>query len=399
MEWLTGGGVASARGFRAGAVAAGIKKSGAPDLCVIWTDRLATAAGVFTTNKVRAAPVNLSEARVRKGFARGIVVNAGNANACTADGGRVDAEEMARLTASRFGGAPEDVLVASTGVIGVRLPMDKVRAGIAKIDLSDSYGSSFAAAIMTTDTRPKQRALQIQLNGTTITIGGACKGSGMIHPNMATLLAFITTDAAVSPSFLSTALRTAADVSFNLVSVDGDTSTNDSLYCLANGEAGNVQLTEGSPEAAIFQDALNSVAIDLAKEIARDGEGATKLLEVQVEGGRSERDARIAARAVTASSLFKAAVYGCDPNWGRILCALGYSGADVDALVTDVRMGSVWLMREGQIQAFDKGEAADQMRGDTVTVYVNLHQGYGRATAWGCDLTEQYVDINGKYTT
>jgi glutamate N-acetyltransferase / amino-acid N-acetyltransferase len=399
MEWLSGGGVTSARGFRAGAVAAGIKKSGALDLAVIWSDRPAAAAGVFTTNKVRAAPVILSEERVRRGVARGIVVNAGNANACTAQGGLADAREMAGLTGERFGGSADDVLVASTGVIGVRLPMEKVRAGISRIELSAASGTAVANAIMTTDTRPKEGAIAIRVGDTTVTIGGSCKGSGMIHPNMATLLAFMTTDAAVDPSFLATALRAAADSSFNLVSVDGDTSTNDSLFCLANGAAGNPTIRAGSADAASFQTGLHAVAIELAKEIARDGEGATKLLEVQVEGARSEDDARRAARSVTSSSLFKAAVHGCDPNWGRILCALGYSGAEVDPLVTDVCMGEVWLMREGQIQAFDKSLAADQMRGDTVVVYVNLHQGDGRATAWGCDLTEQYVDINGKYTT
>jgi glutamate N-acetyltransferase/amino-acid N-acetyltransferase len=399
MEWIPNGGVTSARGFQAGAVAAGIKKNGALDLGVIWSDRAAAAAGVFTTNKVRAAPVNLSAERVRRGIARGFVVNAGNANACTAQGGLADANEMARLTCERFGGVPEDVLVASTGVIGVRLPMDKVRSGLGQIELTESGGGAFANAIMTTDTRPKQRAVSLRLGGTTVTIGGTCKGSGMIHPNMATLLAFITTDADVDLAFLATALREAADASFNLVSVDGDTSTNDSLFCLANGAAGNPTIYHGSPDALAFQEGLNDVAIDLAKEIARDGEGATKLLEVQVEGARTDDDARRAARSVTASSLFKAAVYGCDPNWGRILCALGYSGADVDSLVTDVRMGEVWLMREGQIQPFDKANAADQMRGDTVIVYVNLHQGTCRATAWGCDLTEQYVEINGKYTT
>jgi glutamate N-acetyltransferase/amino-acid N-acetyltransferase len=277
--------------------------------------------------------------------------------------------------------------------------MDKVRAGISRLELSESGGEATASAIMTTDTRPKQRAILISLGGRMVTIGGTCKGSGMIHPNMATLLAFITTDAAVDPSYLARALRRAADVSFNLVSVDGDTSTNDSLFCLANGAAENTLIDGHSPDAASFQEALNVVAIELAKEIARDGEGATKLLEVQVEGARSEDDACRAARSVTASSLFKAAVYGCDPNWGRILCALGYSGAQVDALVTDLRMGDVWLMRDGQIQPFDKARAADQMRGDTVEVYVHLHQGHGRATAWGCDLTEAYVDINGKYTT
>jgi glutamate N-acetyltransferase/amino-acid N-acetyltransferase len=399
MNVIAGGGVTSPRGFLAGAVAAGIKKSGAPDLCIIWSDREASAAGVFTTNKVRAAPVLLSSERVRRGISRGIVVNAGNANACTAEIGLADAREMAQITAEKCGGTESEVLVASTGVIGVALPMDNVRSGLGMIELSSSGGADAAQAIMTTDTRPKECAVSFQLGSATVTIGGTCKGSGMIHPTMATLLAFITTDAAVNPTFLQTALRDAADVSFNLVSIDGDTSTNDSLFCLANGAAGNAPISAGSSGAANFQEALETVAIDLAKQVARDGEGATKLLEVTVEGARTVADARRAARSVTSSSLLKSAVYGSDPNWGRILCAVGYSGADVDPLKTDVRMGEIWLMRAGQILPFDRAEAVGQMAGPDVFVGVDLHLGTARATAWGCDLTEQYVEINGKYTT
>jgi glutamate N-acetyltransferase / amino-acid N-acetyltransferase len=399
MNVVAGGGVTSARGFRAGAVAAGIKKSGAPDLSILWSDRDAAVAGVFTTNKVRAAPVWLSEERVRLGRARGVVVNAGNANACTGDGGMRDAREMTELVARKMGAASDDVLVASTGVIGVRLPMDKVRAGLERIELSSSAGADAARAIMTTDTRPKERAVTIEIGGRTVTVGGMAKGSGMIHPNMATMLAFIATDAAVEPDVLATSLRQATDVSFNMISVDGDTSTNDTLIVLANGAAGNPPIAAGSAEARLFQEALDDVATDLAKAVARDGEGATKLLEVTVEGARTVEDARKAARAVVASSLFKAAVYGADPNWGRILCALGYSGAEVDPNRADIRIGDVWLMRSGEIEAFDRDRAAAQLAGPDVFVAADLHLGSASARAWGCDLTEQYVEINGKYTT
>ncbi|HEX5418061.1 MAG TPA: bifunctional glutamate N-acetyltransferase/amino-acid acetyltransferase ArgJ [Chloroflexota bacterium] len=399
MEVLAGGGVTSAKGFLAGAVAAGIKKSGALDLSIVWSESEAAVAGVFTQNKVRAAPVVLSEQRVKQGAARGVVVNAGNANACTADEGMANAQEMAALTAGKLGARPEEILVASTGVIGVQLPMEKVRAGIAAIDLSQDGGARVAQAIMTTDLRPKERAVRLEIGGQTVTIGGMAKGSGMIHPNMATMLAFITTDAAVDPVFLHTALREAAATSFNMISVDGDTSTNDTLVALANGAAGNAPITAGTPEAVLFQEALDDVAIDLAKAIARDGEGATKLIEMVVEGARSLADARTAARAVVSSSLFKAAVYGADPNWGRILCALGYSGADVDALRADIRLGSVDLMKNGEIQQFDRAAAVAEMAGPDVLVSAHLHLGDATARAWGCDLTEGYVDINGRYTT
>lgn len=399
MEVLAGGGVTSAKGFRAGAVAAGIKKSGALDLSIIWSERPAAAAGVFTQNKVRAAPVVLSEERIQGGTARGAVVNAGNANACTAEQGLADAREMARLAAEKLGADPDEMLVASTGVIGVRLPMDRVRAGIAQIELRADGGAQAAQAIMTTDLCSKERAIRYREGAHEITIGGMAKGSGMIHPNMATMLAFITTDAAVDAAFLASALREATNSSFNVISVDGDTSTNDTLLLFANGAAGNPPIVADTPEAVRFQDALSVVAIELAKAVARDGEGATKLIEVLVEGASTIQDARRAARAVVSSSLFKAAVYGADPNWGRILCALGYSEAAIDPLRADIRIGEVWLMRDGQILPFDRASAVAQMTGPEVFVGAHLHLGTASARAWGCDLTEGYVDINGRYTT
>lgn len=399
MDVLAGGGVTSAKGFQAGAIAAGIKKTDALDLSILASDRDAVAAGVFTLNKVRAAPVTLSEQRLQGRQARGVIANAGNANACTGDRGWYDAIEMSELAAAKIGVRPDLILVSSTGVIGVHLPMDKIRDGVAKLELSSDGGARAARAIMTTDTRPKERAVTFRLDSTTITVGGMAKGSGMIHPNMATLLAFITTDAAVDPEFLAAAVRTACDVSFNMISVDGDTSTNDSFIVLANGAAGNEPIQAGTAAAEDFQAALNDVAIDLAKAIARDGEGATKLIEVAVDGARTDSDARKAARTVASSSLLKAAVYGADPNWGRILCALGYSGADVDGTRTDIAIGDVWLMRDGQILPFDRAEAVAQMTGPDVLIRAKLHLGSASARSWGCDLTEQYVDINGRYTT
>lgn len=399
MDVLAGGGVTSAKGYRAGAVACGIKKTGALDLVIIASDRPAAVAGVFTTNKVRAAPVELSERNVKRAVARGIVANSGNANCCTGEQGMADAREMAELAAARIGASAEEMVVASTGVIGVHLPMDLIRRGIPRIELSPSGGAAAARGIMTTDTVPKEWAVTTTIDGATITVGGTSKGSGMIHPNMATMLAFITTDAAVEPSFLQTAVRRAADVSFNMISVDGDTSTNDTLVVLANGAAENSPIRENTLEAERFQEALDAVAIQLAKAIARDGEGATKLIEVLVEGAATLADARTAARAVVSSSLFKAAVYGADPNWGRILCALGYSGASVDPSKADILIGDVCLMREGKIQPFDRAAAIAQMAGPDVFVRANLHLGSASSRAWGCDLTEKYVDINGRYTT
>ena len=402
MEPIANGAITDAAGFKAGAVHAGIKKDGRSlDLCIIASERPATAAGVFTRNKVRAAPVLVSEEHLRGGRCQAIVVNAGNANCCTAERGMADAKRMTELTAQKLGLQVSDVAVASTGVIGVHLPMEKVESGLAAIDLKSGSqaGHDAALAIMTTDTKPKEAAVRLNLGGRTIVVAGIAKGSGMIHPNMATMLAFVATDAAVSPSFLRRATSEATDKSFNQMTVDGDTSTNDTLMVLANGAAGNDPIELGSQDGAAFQEALTHVCAELGKLIARDGEGATKFVEMIVEGARSDADARLAAKSVVSSSLVKTAVYGADPNWGRVLCALGYSGADVDERKVDLRIGDVWLMKAGQIQQFDRAAGVAALQGSDVEIWADLNLGTGKAKAWGCDLTEGYVEINGKYTT
>lgn len=400
MEIVPGGTVTDPSGFRAGAVPAGIKKDGKSlDLCLIASDRPCAAGGVFTLNKVRAAPIVVCVDHLADATARAIVVNSGCANACTGARGLADAYEMTRVAASRLGVANREVLVASTGVIGVHLPMEKVRAGLDRIVVGSDGGHDAARAIMTTDTRPKESCVRVALGCRSITIGGIAKGAGMIHPNMATMLGFITTDAAVDPSFIQTATREASDASFNQMTIDGDTSTNDTLLVLANGAAGNPPIRAGTPEAAAFLEGLTYVAAELAKAIARDGEGATKFIEVVVRGARTREDARKAAKAVVGSSLVKSAVYGNDPNWGRILCAVGYSGADVDPARVELLVGDLPLMRDGEPLPFERARGVAQFNRPEVSILVDLHVGGESAAAWGCDLTEGYVDINAKYTT
>jgi len=401
LERLPEGSVTSPLGFRAGAVYAGLKTPGPDklDLAVLVADQPCAAHGLFTTNRVVAAPVLVSRERLASGRAQGVVVNAGNANACTGPSGLAHAREMADRTARRFGLDPEAVLVASTGVIGVPFPIDKVRAGLDRLELAADGGAAMARAIMTTDTRPKMAAVRLEVMGRTVTIGGVAKGAGMIHPSMATMLAFLTTDAHLDPGFLRGALTAVVDRTFNMVTVDGDTSTNDTVLLLANGAADHPPLTSAHPDAARFQAALEAVASSLARMIAADGEGATRLIEVQVRGARTEADARRAARAVAASSLVKAAVYGGDPNWGRILCAVGYSGAEIDPGAVDVALGDVVVARAGRAADFDPGAASAALRGGEVVIRVDLHLGEASAVAWGCDLTEEYVVVNSKYTT
>ena len=398
IETVPEGGVTAARGFVAGATYAGIKTGGL-DLAIVYSERLCRAAAVFTTNKVKSAPVIVSQKHLSDGTAQAVVINSGNANACTGDQGYQDAVEMARLVAEKVGVRTEDVAVASTGVIGVRLPMEKIRAGVPLVLLSKDGGHDAALGILTTDTRPKETAVTVTIGDCPVVIGGMAKGSGMIHPNLATMLAFITTDADVDCAFLQSALRAAVAQSFNMITVDGDTSPSDTVLVMANGMAGNSPIAEGTLGAEEFQAALTYVATDLAKAIARDGEGATKLIEVNVAGAASVEDARLAARAVAGSNLLKAAVYGSDPNWGRILAAVGYSGAEVDQNRADIAIGDVWLMKNGAIQPFDRSAASAAMKGPDVTISIDLHLGDGAATAWGCDLTEEYVRINAEYTT
>ena len=397
VEFVPSGSVTTPRGFRAGATCAGIKKKEAPDLGILASEASCVATGLFTANRIKAAPVVLSQRRIAGGKASGVVVNAGCANACTGEQGLMDAAEMTSLAAEIIGVPAEEVLVASTGVIGQLLPMARIREGMKKVAFTLDGGNDLARAIMTTDTVPKAAA--VKMEGADFTIGGICKGSGMIHPSLATFLCFLTTDAAVDKDFLKQALRQAADVSFNMVSVDGDTSTNDTLLFLTNGLAGNEPITKKSRLAEAFQQALNHLCIHLAKLIARDGEGAAHRIEVTVSGAPNVFAARLAARTIVSSSLVKSAVHGADPNWGRIVAALGRSGVEVEEKKIDLYLGNVCLLKDGRPVPFDHDEAVRVLLKDEVPIAVNLNMGIGTATAWGCDLSEEYVTINSAYTT
>ncbi|HEY4711580.1 MAG TPA: bifunctional glutamate N-acetyltransferase/amino-acid acetyltransferase ArgJ [Dehalococcoidia bacterium] len=395
---IPSGSVTSASGFLAGAVRAGIKSKGELDLAILCSEVPCKAVGVFTTNQIKSAPVILSQRHIERGRAQAIVVNSGCANACTGGQGWADAQEMAEITAAKLGISPEEVLVAGTGVIGVPLPMDKIRAGIPRIKPTRRGGHDFCRAIMTTDTRPKEMTVQADLKGAKFTIGGVAKGAGMIHPNMATMLCFIATDAVVSADFLQAALHKAVDYSFNMVSIDGDTSPSDCVFLLANGLAGNESIDFDNGDA--FQEALTAVCTHLAKSMARDGEGATKLIEVTVEGAEAQIWACQAARTVASSPLVKAAIHGNDPNWGRIVAALGRSGARVSESRLDVYLNGVCVMKQGCPTPFSKEEMiAALSNSDNVLIRLCLNLGDGKATAWGCDLSEEYVRINSRYTT
>ena len=398
FELILSGGVTSASGFLAGAVHAGIKSTDELDLAILCSEVLCTAAGVFTTNQIKSAPIILSRRHIAKGQAQAVVVNSGCANACTGGQGLADALEMANLAAARLGLSPEHILVASTGVIGVPLPMDKIKTGILEIKPTRGGGQDFCRAMMTTDTRPKGIAVQVDAGGAKFTIGGAAKGAGMIHPNMATMLCFITSDAAVSAEFLPVALQKAIDCSFNMISIDGDTSPSDCAFLLANGLAGNEPI--GFDNGDAFQEALNVVCTHLAKSIARDGEGATKLIEITVQGAADQAGARQAARTITSSPLVKAAIHGNDPNWGRIVAALGRSGAAVSEDKLDVYLNDICIMKQGRPTSFSKQEMISALsNSDDVLIRLCLNLGDSQAIAWGCDLSEEYVTINSAYTT
>ena len=401
MNQLPNGTITSPQGFRAGATYAGIQlpNPGQLDLGAVYSEEPAAVAGVFTTNKFRAPSVLWCQERVYEGRARAYIVNSGNANAGTGTQGMDATIQTAAWGGEKLGLPADNVLVCSTGVIGVQLPIDLIEKGIRALQLQEHGGHDFARAIMTTDTFPKEVAASVPFTNGMGIIGGVAKGSGMIHPNMATLLSFLTTDLAVEPRFLTASLRKAADCSFNMITVDGDNSTNDSLLILANGMAGNDAIGTSSPLAEPFQDALDEVCIYLAKCVARDGEGATKLIEVQVEGATALSDARLIARTVAGSMLVKSAVYGNDPNWGRVLAAAGRSGAPLDQEKVDVFLGSVCLMRNGQPQPFEHEEAQRVISQKDVVFRLDLHLGSAQATGWGCDLTEGYVHINAHYTT
>jgi len=405
------GGVTAPKGYKAGGIAAGLKPSGSPDLALIVSDVDAIAAGVFTTSQVRAACVDYCRQKLQaKPTARAILCNAGQANAATGTAGWVDAVESAQLVGQRLGISSDLVLVASTGVIGQRIKMDQMRSGIPKLVeiLADDGSDAAAQAIITTDLVPKSIALELTLDHRPVRIGGICKGSGMIHPNMATMLAFVTCDAAISPHLWQDMVSRAADKSFNQITVDGDTSTNDSLIALANGESRTPAITEAGANADKLEAALTEVCMHLAKSIARDGEGATCLIEVQVSGASDDQAARQIARTIAGSSLFKAAVYGRDPNWGRIAAAAGRAGVPFPQDSLRVQLGEFLLMEQGQPLPFDKTSASNYMKQaaagaylqeDTVLVAVSVGNGSGFGTAWGCDLSYDYVKINADYTT
>jgi len=395
MKTITGGTITSPKGFLAGATRAGIKTSGGFDIGILYSEVSCVAAGLFTTNRIKAAPVIWCQEHIAGGKAQAIVANAGCANACTGERGLEDAAEMASLAAKRLGIARQDVLVASTGVIGEPLPIGLIGANMENVALSKEGGHELAQAIMTTDTHAKEVA--ITAGGGEFTIGGIAKGSGMIHPNLGTLLCFLATDAAIDAHSLEKALREAVDVSFNMVTVDGDTSPNDMVLILANGMAGSIN--EGTKDAEDFQAVLTEVCTYLARRIAGDGEGATRLIEVTVDGALTVADARLAARTIAGSPLVKTAVHGCDPNWGRIVAALGRSGAEIDGARIDLFMNNIHLVEGGSPHPFDEEEVRVVMGGAEVPIRVCLNLGDCAATAWGCDLSAEYVTINSEYTT
>ncbi len=400
----TKGGVCSAKGFRAAGVGAGIKYEGRNDVALLVADAPCVAAAVFTTNKVAAAPVILDREIVAGGKIQAILANSGCANACTGEEGLKDARLSALVTAGELKIDPKYVLVASTGVIGRRLPMDKLLAGMkaAKAALGSTLAHGLAAekAIMTTDTRPKEACATVTIGGKKVTVGGMAKGSGMIEPNMATMLGFVTTDAAITRPMLKRALLLALNKSFNRVVVDGDESTNDSLFLLASGAAGNAPITRAGEDFDLFLAALETVCVSLARQMATDGEGATKFVTVTVKGAKTAKDAERAARAVAKSPLAKTSWFGKDPNWGRVLAAVGYSGAEVADTKAEVFYDNVWAFRCGQIadeKQLKKLEAV--MKKDAFTVTVDLHLGAHESSIYTCDFSLDYVHINADYTT
>ncbi|HUZ45260.1 MAG TPA: bifunctional glutamate N-acetyltransferase/amino-acid acetyltransferase ArgJ [Terriglobia bacterium] len=398
----TEGSLGTPRGFRAAAVASGIKTSaGALDLALLFSDAPQTAAaGVFTSNRAAAAPVILSQQNLKKsrGRARAIIVNSGNANACTGRAGTKAAEETARATAKSLGLSPQEVLVASTGVIGTPLKLDLILKKLPTLqkNLSAENGPALARAIMTTDTFPKSAVFTTKFRGRSVSLAGVAKGAGMIHPNMATMLSFITTDAAVDPRSLQKMLRAAVDESFNRITVDGDTSTNDTVVALASGLSG-VSMGPGSPAGRSFQAGLIELCQALAKMIVQDGEGATKVARIEVSGARNAADAERVARAIANSPLVKTAIAGSDPNWGRILCAAGYSGAKIDPSKVDIRVNDLYLCRHGIETGFNEAAARTELDRKEHTLRVDLHQGKARAWVWTCDLTHDYIRINASY--
>lgn len=399
---LEAGTVTAPRGFRAGGLHCGLKKVERHDLGAVICDVPAEAAAVYTLNQFKAAPLYVTEESIAEaGKLQVMLVNSGNANACTGEQGMADAYAMRAAAAKAFGVAEHLVGVTSTGVIGETLPMDKVVPGINRLPdaVTETGGDDFCQAILTTDLVKKAVAVRLEVDGRTVHIGGAAKGSGMIHPNMATMLGFLTTDARIGHDALQGLLREAADETFNMITVDGDTSTNDMVVAMASGLAGNEPLTPDHGDWPAFREAFGHVARTLAMAIARDGEGATKLIEVQVKGAASREDARAIAKTVIGSSLVKSAAFGADANWGRIIAAVGRAGVPVNPGTVDIRIGPVETLRQSRPVAFDEEAALEYLKGDEHVYVIDLNMGDGEATAWGCDLTYEYVRINAAYRT
>jgi glutamate N-acetyltransferase/amino-acid N-acetyltransferase len=391
--------VTAPQGFRAGGTSCGIKsESGIKDLALLISDVPCVAAGMFTTSKTYAAPVDVCKTRLQGGRTQAIIVNSGNANCATGELGLRNAYRMTEFVARKYNLPEELVLCSSTGIIGRQLPIEKIEAGVAALEVSEQGGFTFSEAIMTTDTRPKRIALEFEIEGRTVRLGAATKGVGMIYPNMATMLCYLTTDAALEEDWLRKELKAAVDDSFNMIAVDGDMSTNDTCILMANGLAGNAPLNDEHSDAAIFREALRRVTRYLAIEQVRDGEGAKKMMTVHVRGAKDKADAVRAARAITTSPIWKCALAGGDPNWGRISSTLGASGSEVARDAYDIFVGEVQLMQAGLAADYDQDAAKAAMAGDEVTLTIDLHLGDGEATAWGCDLTYGYIDENSLYT-
>lgn len=402
------GGVTAAKGFCAASTAAGIKYKDRKDMALIFSKTPCKAAGTFTTNIVKAAPVKWDQKIVAESAcAHAVVVNAGIANACTGQEGMDYCSQTADHAAELLKIPADSVLVASTGVIGMQLPMERIKDGVSAMvpELSDANeaGHQASLAIMTTDTHEKEVAVEIELGGKTVTIGGMCKGSGMIHPNMCTMLSFVTTDAAITKELLQEALSEDVKDTYNMISVDGDTSTNDTCLLLANGEAGNAEISEKNEDYRKFAEALNFVNTTLAKQMAGDGEGATALFEVKVIHAKDKEQAKVLSKSVITSNLTKAAIYGHDANWGRILCAMGYSGAVFDPEKVDLyfssKNGEIKIIENGVALDYSEEEATKILSAEAVTATADIKMGDASATAWGCDLTYDYVKINGDYRT
>ncbi|HJA07294.1 MAG TPA: bifunctional glutamate N-acetyltransferase/amino-acid acetyltransferase ArgJ [Candidatus Mediterraneibacter pullicola] len=400
------GGVTAAKGFEAAAAAAGIKYEGRTDMALIYSEKPCKAAGTFTRNVVQAAPVKWDKAIVKEEKrVQAVIINSGIANACTGEEGMGYCQETAEEAAKVLGVDSESVLVASTGVIGMQLPMDRVKAGISMLTYlkkSDmESGTEAAKAIMTTDTEKKEAAVTFEIGDKTVTIGGMAKGSGMIHPNMCTMLSFITTDAKISKKALKKALSEDVEDTYNMISVDGDTSTNDTVLLLANGQAGNPKIRYGTPEYETFKGALHYINETLAKKMAGDGEGATALLEAKIVGARTKEQAKVLAKSIVCSNLVKTAIAGHDANWGRILCAMGYSGAQFDMEKADLffesAAGKLKIIESGTALDYSEEKATEILSEPEVTVIADIKEGDQKASAWGCDLTHGYISINADY--